>query len=133
MKKSRRAVVWYVLLGIWIFSRIVFLFLDAKGYKIPWNDISSYFSFHKKIHTNSDIIWEPQLSEDDLEFLSWFLQDNTRLTTKDAEGLWNIKEKIVILEQLFAQQKNLDVIKMLIDAYMLNNQYDKAKKLYTSW
>lgn len=132
MKKSRRAVVWYVLLGIWIFSRIVFLFLDAKGYKIPWNDISSYFSFHKKIHTNSDIIWEPQLSEDDLEFLSWFLQDNTRLTTKDAEGLWNIKEKIVILEQLFAQQKNLDVIKMLIDAYMLNNQYDKAKKLYNS-
>ncbi|MBQ7617023.1 tetratricopeptide repeat protein [bacterium] len=43
-----------------------------------------------------------------------------------------MKEKIVILEQLFAQQKNLDVIKMLIDAYMLNNQYDKAKKLYNS-
>lgn len=107
MKKSRRAVVWYVLLGIWIVSRIVFLFLDAKGYKIPWNDISSYFSFHKKIHTNSDIIWEPQLSEDDLEFLSWFLQDNTRLTTKDAEGLWNIKRKNCYSWTTFCSTKKL--------------------------
>ena len=131
MKRSKRAVLWYVVIGLWIAFWIVFLFLDAKGYKIPWEKLGNFFSFQsEKPKTIS--LDDAVLSEDDLEFLSWFLQDNEQLTTKDAVSLWNIKEKIIILEQLYTQQKNLEVVQLLMDAYMLDNQYEKAKAFYNS-
>ena len=135
MKTSKLKLLWYILWSIIIISWIVFLFLDAKGYHISLDSVKSIFSFANTDENPSkgSVDWdEVVLSEEDLAFLSWFLQEDTKITTKDAASLWNIKEKIAILEQIYTQQRTLEVVQLLIDAYMLDNQYEKVKKFYNT-
>lgn len=65
------------------------------------------------------------------EMLSWFLQQQEEsITTGMLDSLSNIKEKIEVLEQLYAQDPTIDNVEMLLNAYVLWNQYDKARKVY---
>jgi hypothetical protein len=36
------------------------------------------------------------------------------------------------LEQIYSQQRTQEVTQLLLDAYMLDNQFDKAKAFYNS-
>ena len=108
--------------------------MDSKGYEISWNWIQK-----SSTDMNSNLSWNynetgsnSTLTEEDLSFLSWFLSNDVQFTAKDAEWLWNIREKIVILEQIYSQQRTQEVTQLLLDAYMLDNQYDKAKAFYNS-
>ena len=108
--------------------------MDSKGYNLSFNWIEKTSTI-----TNNDFSWDVDntgtdnvLTEDDLSFLSWFLSSDVQFTAKDAEWLWNIREKIVILEQIYSQQRTQEITQLLLDAYMLDNQYEKAKAFYNS-
>lgn len=47
--------------------------------------------------------------------------------------LSTIKEKITLLEQSLAQMPSFDLKKSLLDAYLLDHQYDKSRHLYASF
>jgi hypothetical protein len=133
MKKTKNLVLWYVFWGLFILWWIVALFLDSKGYDV-FNNMKKVFIGWETSSSGQIILsWEDSvLTEEDLSFLSWFLDNDIKLTAKDAEWLWNIREKIAILEQIYSQQRTQEVIQLLIDAYILDNQYDKAKAFYNS-
>ena len=108
--------------------------MDSKGYNLSFNWIEKTSTIK-----NNDFSWDVDntgtdnvLTEDDLSFLSWFLSSDVQFTAKDAEWLWNIREKIVILEQIYSQQRTQEITQLLLDAYMLDNQYEKAKAFYNS-
>ena len=134
MKKSETSVIGYVLWWLVVLWIIVFVFMTSKGYDFSF----SWLNDVKGI-VNSNLSWDnstgeinPVLTEDDLSFLSWFLSNNVQYTASDAEWLWNIREKIVVLEQIYSQQRTQEVTQLLLDAYMLDNQFDKAKAFYNS-
>lgn len=114
--------------------------MDSKWYNTPINGIKGYFIKEWESNIENDYSsWDVDsnnsdsvLTEEDLSFLSWFLDGDSQLTAKDAEWMWNIREKIVILEQIYSQQRTQEVIQLLLDAYILDNQYDKAKAFYNS-
>lgn len=134
MKKSETSVIGYVLWWLVVLWIIVFVFMTSKGYDFSF----SWLNDDKDI-VNSNLSWDNStgeinsvLTEDDLSFLSWFLSNNVQYTASDAEWLWNIREKIVVLEQIYSQQRTQEVTQLLLDAYMLDNQFDKAKAFYNS-
>ena len=134
MKKSETSVIGYLLWWLVVLWIIVFVFMTSKGYDFSF----SWLNDDKGIG-NSNLSWDsstgeinPVLTEDDLSFLSWFLSNNVQYTASDAEWLWNIREKIVVLEQIYSQQRTQEVTQLLLDAYMLDNQFDKAKAFYNS-
>ena len=134
MKKSKVSYFWYILWWLVVLWIIVVIFLDSKGYhfSIDWLNTNQSVNTSTFSWENNQDSGHAVLTEEDLTFLSWFLSNDIQYTAKDAEGLWNIREKIVILEQIYSQQRTQEVTQLLLDAYMLDNQFDKAKAFYNS-
>lgn len=139
MRKKKKSVLLYVCWWLFVLCWVVIIFLVSKGYDLSRNWVMDLFSW-KRSPVSEQIVfsWEDTstgeslLTEADLSFLSWFLSEDIQFTAKDAESLWNIREKIVVLEQIYSQQRTQEVIQLLLDAYMLDNQFDKAKAFYNS-
>ena len=139
MRKKKNPVLLYIFWWLFVLCWVVILFFVSKWWDISINWIKNFFDKNNDSLSGIVFSWEDistgyeaVLTEDDLSFLSWFLSDDIQFTAKDAEDLWNIREKIVILEQIYSQQRSQEVIQLLLDAYMLDNQYDKAKAFYNS-
>lgn len=129
MWKSKRSTLWYWLIAIIFISWIIFLFLDLKGINIELPKSFSTITGWKLENQEENKLNE---EDEDYSFLSGFLQQDDFLKTGNIEGLGNIKEKIALLEKIFPQQQTYEIAQLLIDAYMLNNQYDKVKRLYNT-
>ena len=61
-----------------------------------------------------------------------FLTGQELLSAEHLDELSSLKEKISLLEQLFSQQKNAETADLLIKSYLLNMQFEAAKKTYLS-
>lgn len=120
---KKRGNFWYFFGGILFLAWIAFLFFEAK----------------KEDHTSSLLSSSPTEQEqttekksDALPFYTNFLTGEKQISLESLETLETLKEKIQLLEQIFQQQQDKKNAELLITSYLLDNQFDKAKKLYLS-
>lgn len=109
---------WAIIFLLWI----GFLFFDAKkvalpDFTIPFEQVSS---------------WEVQEKKSETPEYTDFLTRDKQVSLDNLETLGTIKEKIQLLEHIFQQKQDKQVSQLLITSYLLDNQFDKAKKLYLS-
>ena len=63
---------------------------------------------------------------------SGFLTNEKTASLDALQTLGNIREKIELLEKVFEQQATPKIANLLLQAYVLDNQFEKAKKFYNS-
>ena len=63
---------------------------------------------------------------------SGFLTNEKTASLDALQTLGNIREKIELLEKVFEQQVTPKIANLLLQAYVLDNQFEKAKKFYSS-
>ena len=129
MKKTSRenilTIIKYVGLGLLFLAWILFLFLNSRKnhQKAALPELNTLESQDTQLQTWSQGKISPQLDD----FLTWEITPN-----ENIETLGTIKEKIAVLEQLTQQSRNPKNLNLLIDAYLLDTQFYKARKFYYS-
>ena len=115
----------YVGLGLLFLAWILFLFLNSRKnhQKAELPELNTLESQDTQPQTWSQGKISPQLDD----FLTWEVTPN-----ENIETLGTIKEKIAVLEQLTQQSRNPKNLNLLIDAYLLDTQFYKARKFYYS-
>lgn len=63
---------------------------------------------------------------------SGFLTNEKTASLDALQTLGNIREKVELLEKVFEQQETPKIANLLLQAYVLDNQFEKAKKFYNS-
>lgn len=63
---------------------------------------------------------------------SGFLTNEKTASLDTLQTLGNIREKIELLEKVFEQQATPKIANLLLQAYVLDNQFEKAKRFYSS-
>lgn len=109
----------------WIF----FLFFDAKKEEL-------FSPSNPEPDLTSEVSQQSQASREEknqnTELLSGFLQVEGIPNPANLQSLGGLKEKIELLEQLFAEQGKSELATLLLEAYQLDKQFDAAKKFYLS-
>ena len=129
MKKTSQenilTIIKYVGLGLLFLAWILFLFLNSRKnhQKAELPELNTLESQDIQLQTWSQGKISPQLDD----FLTWEVVPN-----ENIETLGTIKEKIAVLEQLTQQSRNPKNLNLLIDAYLLDTQFYKARKFYYS-
>ena len=113
---KKRWSLWYFFGGILFLAWIGFVFFEAKK-----DDLISPILKEQTTERNAD---SPLYSD--------FLTGEKKVSLNDLETLETLKDKIELLEQDFQQQTNKKNAELLITSYLLDNQFDKAKKIYLS-
>ena len=113
---KKRWSLWYFFGVILFLAWIGFVFFEAKK-----DDLISPILKEQTTERNAD---SPLYSD--------FLTGEKKVSLNDLETLETLKDKIELLEQDFQQQTNKKNAELLITSYLLDNQFDKAKKIYLS-
>lgn len=111
---------------------ILLLFLDASSFSsIGENEKKFEFVTGNTIEDDEKIMQEPIPFIDDQDFLftSGGVTPGLGYPEK-LETLVSIKEKIVVLERSYEQAKSFEFASLLLEAYLLDNRYLAARKLY---
>lgn len=129
MKKRTRdyRTLGYLLAVIGLFAWLGFLFFDAKSPR--WNVLSHDPSTNQSEKQED---WS-EISEANWEIDALLNMQEEHLSLDQIDLLATIKEKITLLEQSLAQMPSFDLKKSLLDAYLLDHQYDKSRHLYASF
>ena len=114
---------WGLLFVVWI----GFLFFDAK------RDEDAGVSQPTVLESWSETAVS-KLNGEEEEVLSYsgFLTNEKTASLDALQTLGNIREKIELLEKVFEQQATPKIANLLLQAYVLDNQFEKAKKFYSS-
>ena len=129
MKKTSKenilTIIKYVGLGLLFLAWILFLFFNSRKnhQKAELPALNTLESQDTQLQSWSQENLSPQLDD----FLTWEVAPN-----ENIETLGTIKEKIAVLEQLTQQSRNPKNLNLLIDAYLLDTQFYKARKFYYS-
>ena len=75
---------------------------------------------------------KPNGEEEEVLSYSGFLTNEKTASLDALQTLGNIREKIELLEKVFEQQATPKIANLLLQAYVLDNQFEKAKKFYSS-
>jgi len=110
---KKRWSLWYFFGGILFLAWIGFVFFEAKK-----DDLISPILKEQTTERNAD---SPLYSD--------FLTGEKKVSLNDLDTLETLKDKIELLEQDFQQQTNKKNAELLITSYLLDNQFDKAKKI----
>lgn len=126
MKKNSLSFLGYAFWGVLFLAWILFLFFDAKKETFLWADNAQLSPANEASQLSGE---DPHQNA---ELLSGFLQQEEVLTSENLQSLGELKEKIEVLEQLFAEQAKSELANLLLEAYQLDKQFDTAKKFYLS-
>lgn len=125
MKKWSLSFWGYLVWGCLFLAWIIFLFSSAKE-----------DTFKASAPALSWIVAvSPDEEQDDQNIIenSGFLSEiENDVSLEYLDSLGDLKEKIHTLEQLYSQQNTLEIANFLLHSYLLDNQFDKAKKFYIS-
>ena len=114
---------WGLLFVVWI----GFLFFDAK------RDEDAGVSQPTVLESWSETaVSKPNGEEEEVLSYSGFLTNEKTASLDALQTLGNIREKIELLEKVFEQQATPKIANLLLQAYVLDNQFEKAKKFYNS-